>query len=222
MKQAMTCTGVRKTYPAGIVLDGVTFSVVTGEVAGIVGRSGCGKTTLLRMIAGLTAPDTGMIERVSGPMGYVFQEPRLLPWRTARDNVALPLVAAGRTLAQARKEADRLLGGTGLSGAADHYPAELSGGMAQRVSLARALVVNPVLLLLDEPFAALDIHTKETAFDLIDGYRRAHEVAVLYVSHTPEDVARFSTRLFAVTSEKTLVEIPPMSGADLESYIRES
>jgi NitT/TauT family transport system ATP-binding protein len=150
------------------VLDSLDLRVPGGGIAAIVGPSGSGKSTLLRLIAGLLAPDHGTVKvgarRVNGPdpsVGLVFQEPRLLPWRTAVENVAYPLELAGRPRTDRLARARDLMALVGLDGFESAYPAQLSGGMAQRVGVARALVLEPRVLLLDEPFGALDALTRD-------------------------------------------------------------
>jgi NitT/TauT family transport system ATP-binding protein len=165
-------TGVTRTFPIRgdrlRVLDGIDLRVPDRGIVAIVGPSGSGKSTLLRLVAGLLAPDSGTIEvggrRVVGPdpsVGLVFQEPRLRPWRTAVENVAYPLELAGRPKPERLARARELMALVGLSGFEEAYPAQLSGGMAQRVGVARALVLEPRVLLLDEPFGSLDALTRD-------------------------------------------------------------
>src|SRR5690606_14760419 len=138
------------------VLDGVDFRLAAGERVGVLGASGAGKSSLLKMAAGLLPATSGaMVNSYRHPL-LVFQGPRLLPWRRLRENVEIPLLAAGCPKEQARDRADHWLGKVGLSGYHDAWPRELSGGMAQRAALARAFALQPDLLLLDEPFSALD------------------------------------------------------------------
>lgn len=150
------------------VLETVDLRVPAGGIVAIVGPSGSGKSTLLRLVAGLLTPDRGTIEvggrPVAGPdpsVGLVFQEPRLLPWRSAIDNVAYPLELAGQRRGERLARARALMALVGLSGFEEAYPAQLSGGMAQRVGVARALVLEPRVLLLDEPFGSLDALTRD-------------------------------------------------------------
>lgn len=150
------------------VLDGIDLRVPAGGIVSIVGPSGSGKSTLLRLIAGLLTPDRGTLtvggRHVEGPdpaVGLVFQEPRLLPWRTAVENVAYPLELAGQPRGERQARARELMALVGLTGFEEAYPTQLSGGMAQRVGVARALVLEPRVLLLDEPFGALDALTRD-------------------------------------------------------------
>jgi NitT/TauT family transport system ATP-binding protein len=177
-------------------LAGVDLHVPGGGIVAIVGPSGSGKSTLLRLIAGLLTPDGGTItiggRLVTGTdpaVGLVFQEPRLLPWRTALDNVAYPLEIAGRTRAERLARARELMAMVGLNGFEAAYPTQLSGGMAQRVGVARALALEPRVLLLDEPFGALDALTR----DHLDGevlrlWERLGTTILLVTHSIPEAV----------------------------------
>ena len=157
------------------VLRGVSLRLNPGERIAVMGPSGCGKTSLLRVIAGLQSPDSGTVERTAQRLSFVFQEPRLLPWLTAAENVRLVLPDAHHG-----EDAVAWLSRFGLSDAADKLPAELSGGMQQLVSLARALVCTPDLLLLDEPFKALDVAAKKNAIAAVsDGT----DAAIILVTH---------------------------------------
>ncbi len=141
-------------------LDGLDLAVAAGEVVSIIGPNGCGKSTLLRVIAGLLSPGSGRVT-VNGSVGIVFQEPRLLPWRTVGSNVSYPLELAGVPATERADRTNAALTLVGLPDFADARPSQLSGGMAQRTALARALVREPDVLLLDEPFSALDALTRE-------------------------------------------------------------
>jgi len=165
--------GVRKTYRTQdadfLAVSEVTFDVEAGELAALVGPSGCGKTTLLKILAGLHATDAGEV-RIGSPeqpfdpsrdVGIVFQQPLLLKWRRIIENVLLPAEILGLPLAASRDRARELLGLVGLRGAEEKYPYELSGGMQQRAAIARALIHDPKLILMDEPFGALDALTRE-------------------------------------------------------------
>ena len=180
-------------------LRDVGFSVGRGELVALVGPSGCGKSTLLRVVAGLRRPTRGSVEvdgrAVTGPIpsvGMVFQAPVLLKWRTVRDNVLLPAELAGLERARYRERAEHLLRLVGLDGFADRLPRELSGGMQQRAAICRALLLDPPLLLMDEPFGALDAMTRdEMNLELLRvwGEPAAARKTVLFVTHSiPEAV----------------------------------
>lgn len=178
------------------VLDNVSFRVQETEFLCLVGPSGCGKTTLLKLIAGLQQPTAGRIRltgeavhRPSRQVGFVFQEPTLMEWRTVRENVMLPLELDGSGREKAHRKAQTMLDLVGLTGFEDAYPARLSGGMAQRVALARALVHDPQLLLLDEPFGALDALTRERmGRELLRIWRARRKTVVLVTHSVPEAV----------------------------------
>lgn len=165
------------------VLDGCTLRIKAGEHIALMGPSGCGKTTLLRIALGLQDPESGTARRTSERAAAVFQEPRLLPWRTAAENVNLVLSDRDETLPEAREWLKRLE----LSDAGELYPAELSGGMQQRVSIARALAASPSLLVLDEPFKAMDSALRERVIRLTAETAKA--AAILLATHS-EDEAR--------------------------------
>lgn len=178
-------------------LDRLGFSLEKGDFAAVVGPSGCGKSSLMKLVTGLLPPDFGTIkiagETVTGPVkmaGMAFQNPNMLPWRSVIDNVMLPLeiVQPHRSRFRAEKEryreqATRLLATVGLDGFADRYPWELSGGMQQRVSLCRALIHQPALLMLDEPFAALDAFTREELWCVLRDLWQEIRFTVILVTH---------------------------------------
>src|SRR5215831_662399 len=168
MASLLEVSGVTKSFDNGIhALGPVDFNIREGEFVSLLGPSGCGKSTALRLIAGLLEPTAGEMSWPQGKprIGFVFQDPTLMPWATARDNVRLPLDLARRPRAEANSDADAALARVGLAGFEAAYPRELSGGMKMRVSIARALVANPKLLLMDEPFAALDEMTRQELND---------------------------------------------------------
>ncbi|HYR64645.1 MAG TPA: ATP-binding cassette domain-containing protein, partial [Reyranella sp.] len=168
--------GVSKVFANGVqALSGVSLDVEVAEFLSVLGPSGCGKSTLLRLIAGLIQPTAGSIEWLGGKadIGFVFQEPTLMPWATALANVALPLKLRGMARSEREARAVEALGHVGLKGFERVWPRELSGGMKMRVSIARALVTEPRLLLMDEPFAALDEITRHRLnADLLDLWQR--------------------------------------------------
>jgi NitT/TauT family transport system ATP-binding protein len=197
-------SGLRRIFPGGVpVLDGLDLDVAAGSFVALVGPSGCGKSTLLRLVAGLDRPDAGTLtfspplERTRGarnPIAYVFQDAHLLPWRSVLDNVALPLELAGVPAPERQASAHALLKEVGLGDATARYPAELSGGMRMRVSLARALVTRPRLLLLDEPFAALDELTRNRLDDQLLALWKELGMTVLFVTHSLSEAAYLAER----------------------------
>jgi NitT/TauT family transport system ATP-binding protein len=187
------------------VIDGLTFSLGKGEVGALVGPSGCGKTTLLRIIAGLDADYEGEVRLPDhGRLGMVFQEPRLLPWRTLEQNVRL---AAPQVTDD---ELTTLFAALGLSGHRQHYPGELSLGLARRVALARAFAVNPNLLLLDEPFVSLDDALATRLRDELAELVTRRPVTTLLVTHNVEEAIALADRLFLLSPSPTrvLAELP--------------
>ena len=168
------------------VLRGVSLRLDPGERIAVMGPSGCGKTSLLRVIAGLQSPDSGTVERTAQQLSFVFQEPRLLPWLTAEENVRL-------VLPDAHQDEDAAwLSRFGLGDAAGKLPAELSGGMQQLVSLARALVCTPDFLLLDEPFKALDATAKQNAISAVSG---GTDAAIILVTHDAREAEALGCRV---------------------------
>lgn len=187
--------GISHTYVAANgttpVLDDVRFSVGPGKVACVVGPSGCGKSTLLSLAAGLIAPTSGATRWRGQPvkpgtnldLGMAFQQPGLFPWMTVRQNVAIGLTTRGSSRAEAQRQADGMLEKVGLSGFGDAYPRQLSGGMAQRVGIARALALRPRLLLMDEPFASVDAFTRLKLQAEFKSLLKLDNPAVLFVTH---------------------------------------
>lgn len=171
---------------------GLNLQLGPGEVLGVSGPSGSGKTTLLRTLAGLDHRYSGTITRPAGRLAMVFQEPRLLPWATALQNVTI----TGCTDAQAQHWLTR----TGLGAAADLYPAAMSGGMRQRASIARALSADPKILLVDEPFSALDVRLAQDLRSLLLSIIRASHLICIWVSHNPDEIAQVSTSRLHLTS----------------------
>jgi NitT/TauT family transport system ATP-binding protein len=189
---------VSKSFPAAsrsappiVALESVSYIIREGELVSLLGPSGCGKTTLLRIIAGLTGASSGRVEirgrDVIAPQedfGFVFQSPNLLPWRTVLGNVLFPMEIARRNDQRARSRAMELLDLVGLAGFAKNRPHQLSGGMKQRVALCRALVPSPSLLLMDEPFGALDELTRMEMQDLLLNIRRVSGTTIVFVTHS--------------------------------------
>jgi len=192
--------GVRKVFPGGVAaVDGIDLDVKPGEFIALLGPSGCGKSTLLRMIAGLETPDSGSIDLNAGRISFVFQDAHLLPWRNALNNVALPLELMGMDRAKRLSEAAAALKLVGLGDAMERYPAALSGGMRMRVSLARALVTNPALLLLDEPFAALDEITRHELDEELHKLWSNRRMTVMFVTHSIIEATFLAERAIVFT-----------------------
>jgi NitT/TauT family transport system ATP-binding protein len=203
--------GIGKRFRSGLAaLEAIDLDLGAGEFLSILGPSGCGKTTLLRIIAGLAEPSEG--ERrlsltvdggghiPSGGVGFVFQDPTLMPWSTVIDNVLLPFRLARRVGSAERERVREEIRAVGLAGFERAYPHELSGGMRMRVSIARALVTDPDLLLLDEPFAALDEITRLTLNDDLLRLWEAHRPTILFVTHSVFESVYLSTRIAVLTS----------------------
>lgn len=201
------------------VLRNLSFDVHQGEVVSLIGESGCGKTTLLRIIQGLVRMDSGSVAvdgaTVSGPgrdRGFVFQQASLLPWRTARQNVEFGLELQGLAKDVRAERAIKLLELVGLAQAADQFPHQLSGGMQQRIGLARALAIEPAILLMDEPFSALDAQTREVLqLELV----RIHEQTAkttLFVTHDLDEAIYLSDRVVVLAARpgrvKKIIDVP--------------
>ncbi|MHC9294796.1 ABC transporter ATP-binding protein [Mycobacterium sp. LTG2003] len=189
--------GVNKWYGDHHVLGDVSVRIGSGEIVALIGRSGSGKSTVLRVLAGLSTDHTG--ERVvSGAPALAFQEPRLFPWRDVRTNVAYGLTRSRLSRGQALARAERALADVGLADRAGAWPLTLSGGQAQRVSLARALVAEPELLLLDEPFGALDALTRLSMRKLLLDLWREHGFGVLLVTHDVDEAVALADRVLVL------------------------
>lgn len=195
-----------------MAIDNIEFSVYTGEFLCIVGPSGCGKTTLLQLMGGLTGPTSGEVHLcgkvLDGPhpdIGIVFQKPNLMPWRTVLENILLPLEIAGIKGQEAEKRANDLLDKIGLNGFGDHYPTALSGGMEQRVSVARALIGHPRILLLDEPFGALDALTRDRLDHELLRLWRNQNITAIMVTHSIREAVMMSDRVLVLSSRPATI-----------------
>jgi len=192
--------------PFAAVRD-VSLQVEAGQFISIVGASGCGKTTLLRIVDGLTTPTRGQVwvdgQAVNRPgpdRGFVFQQDALFPWRTLLDNVIFGLEIQGRSRKESRERAAGLLSLVGLDGFEHHFPHELSGGMRQRANLARALTIDPDVLLMDEPFASLDAQTREIMQSELLRIWRSNRKTVLFVTHQIDEAVYLADRVVVMTS----------------------
>ena len=210
---AVTLTGVSKTYGRGgaavRALDRVTLTAAPGEFSCLIGASGCGKSTLLSLVAGLDKPTAGQIN-VGGKVALMFQEPGLFPWLTAAGNVELALRARGVGRAERKARAADLLEAVHLSGFGRKRPHELSGGMRQRVALARALAQDADVLLMDEPFGALDAMTRDLLHDELDRVRAGRNLTVLFVTHNVREAVRLGDRVVLLSSRpgRVIAEYP--------------
>jgi NitT/TauT family transport system ATP-binding protein len=224
--------GIRRTFPGPVhAIDGVDLQVADGEFVAILGPSGCGKSTLLRIIAGLDKPDAGTMN-FTGTSGaehriaYVFQDAHLLPWRSVLDNVALPLELRGESRAEREAAAHWAVKLVGLEDGATRYPAELSGGMRMRVSLARALVAKPKLLLLDEPFAALDEISRQQLDEQLHQLWRERQITVVFVTHSIIEAAFLAQRAIVMSRRPARVvlnhslDLPAQRDASLRTTVQ--
>ncbi|HEX5272324.1 MAG TPA: ABC transporter ATP-binding protein [Gemmataceae bacterium] len=214
---ALSVRDVSKSFRAAdgsrlLALEGMSLTVRAGEMVSLIGPSGCGKSTLLRLIAGLEAPTSGEVRVGSEPItapsaerGLMFQDPNLFPWLSVRGNVQAGLVARG-VLRQRRHEVEEFMRLVGLDEFADVYPHQLSGGMAQRAALARALVNRPKVLLLDEPLGALDQFTRMRMQDEVLRLWRARRTTMVLVTHDIDEAIYMSDRIAVITPRPGRVE----------------
>lgn len=203
MTSAVVFENVTKSFPSEpskIVLEDISLSVDAGEFLCLVGASGCGKSTLLNLIAGLDEPTTGTVRRTQKKVALLFQESALLPWLSAGKNVELVLRFRGVSRAERRAEVDRLLTLVHLEGLYQARVHELSGGMRQRVALARALAQQPQILLLDEPFAALDAITRDALHDELIRIWRETNLTIVFVTHNVREAVRLGQRVKLMAS----------------------
>jgi len=214
--------GVSKKFPNGTVaLENISARIAAGEFVALLGPSGCGKSTLLRLLAGLEEPSAGEIEWPGeapkpGDIGFVFQDATLMPWASAAENVFLPLRLRGKNRGEVRNAVQTALQQVGLGEFAEAKPASLSGGMRMRVSIARALVSEPKLLLMDEPFAALDEFTRfKLQSDLRAVWQRTGKT-IVFVTHSIYEAAYLATRVLVMSPR------PGRVAADVASIVGES
>lgn len=206
MSDGIRVAGVAKWFGSLQVLDDVSLAIPAGEFAAIVGPSGCGKSTLLRMCAGLERPDQGQVlyqgkpvDRPGPDRTLMFQEHALYPWRTVEENVGFGLELAGRPAAERRERVAGALSLVGLRGFERYYPGQLSGGMRQRASVARALVMNPDVLLLDEPYGALDAITRAAMQDELLALWEGSGRTTLLITHDMEEAVYLADRVFVMS-----------------------
>ena len=216
----VTMSGVQKRFGTGpIVLDGIDLTVPRGEFVSFIGPSGCGKSTLLRLIAGLTPASAGELvidgmtpESARELMFFVFQDSNLMPWRRVAENVELPMLLRGDPVEQRRERVAKMLEVVGLSAEAEKYPWQLSGGMKMRVSIARALSVAPKILLLDEPFGALDEMTRDRLNEDLLAIRARDPFTAFFVTHSVTEAVFLSTRIVVLSANPgrvaTAIDVP--------------
>ena len=193
-------TGVGRTFPDGTqALHDVDLAVDRGEFVAVVGPSGCGKSTLLRLASGLDGPTTGRVDVASKRVGYVFQDPTLLPWRTVRRNVELLAELEHLPKAERHARVTEAIGLVGLKGFEKHRPRSLSGGMRMRTSLARSLVLQPDVFLFDEPFGALDEMSRERLNDELLALFADRGFAALFITHSVAEAVYLSTRVVVMS-----------------------
>jgi NitT/TauT family transport system ATP-binding protein len=202
----LSARGIDHSYGALSVLDGIDLAVSDGEIVALIGPSGCGKSTLLGILGGLIAPARGAVTLAGtpprdclNPLTFIFQDFALLPWRTVAGNVELPLEHHPLAAAERRQRVDDALARLGLAEFRDAYPKQLSGGMRQRVGIARALVVRPAVLLMDEPLSALDAQTRELLVDDFLALWLDQRVAAVYVTHNLAEALRLADRIVVLS-----------------------
>ncbi len=225
MTNAVTVTGVDKVFESTngrvVALSEVDLTVAPGEFVSLIGPSGCGKSTLLRLIADLETPSAGSVEvfgtsahqaRLDQRYGIAFQQAGLLPWRTVSANIALPLELSGMARAEVRARVDELIALVGLGDFGDRFPDQLSGGMQQRVAIARALAKKPELLLMDEPFGALDEMTREYLQTELLRIAAETGAAVVFVTHSIPEAVYLSDRVVVMSPRPgRIADVVPMS-----------
>lgn len=211
------CRNIFKWFGESLIIENLDLSIKANEFVCIVGPSGCGKTTLLRMIAGLTEVDNGSIHiggtAVTKPLptvGVVFQHFGLFPWKTVLKNVALPLRAAHISTADANQRAREAIELVGLKGSEHRYPSQLSGGMKQRAGLARALAIQPEVILLDEPFAAVDAQTREILQEELLSLWGSHQQTAVFITHSIDEAITLADRVIVMGAHpgRVVKEIP--------------
>jgi NitT/TauT family transport system ATP-binding protein len=204
---AVALRGVSRRFSTYTAVQDITLEITTGKFISIVGPSGCGKSTLLNMIAGLLAPTAGVIEIFGQPLqginrraSYMFQQDALLPWKSVRENIRLGLTIRGQTGTEALEQVEAWVQRVGLKGFADHFPYQLSGGMRKRVGMAQCWIVQPDLILMDEPFGALDVHTRlRMELEILDLWTGSMKT-VVFVTHDLEEAISLSDEVFLLSA----------------------
>lgn len=186
---------VSHQYGKTTVLHNVSFTIEQGEIVALLGPNGAGKTTLLKIIAGILTPTSGTVIQESNKIGFVFQEDRLIPWKTINANLDFILKNHIRVEQKRKYVINEYLNYMGLNGFQSHYPSKLSGGMKQRVSIVRGLIIEPDLLLMDEPFLALDIVTRRKLYDVLLNIWSKKRQTTIFVTHSQEEARYLSKRV---------------------------
>ncbi|HWP46205.1 MAG TPA: ABC transporter ATP-binding protein [Candidatus Limnocylindrales bacterium] len=206
-KSAVQLEGITVRFGGYTAVENISFEVGEGEFVAIVGPTGCGKSTLLSVVAGLLLPTSGEIRTFKEPtkglnrwVGYLFQQDALLPWKTALDNVALGLIFRQVPVQEARQRAREWLAKVGLKGFENYYPHQLSGGMKKRVGLAQILILNPKILLMDEPFSALDVQTRNLMENELLRLWQEDRKSVLFVTHDLEEAVALADRVIVLSA----------------------
>jgi NitT/TauT family transport system ATP-binding protein len=205
--EGVTCTFAARGGGSYTAVEDVSLSVAAGEFVSVVGPTGCGKSTLLNVAAGLMRPSGGLLRVFGEPLagvnrraGYMFQSEALMPWRNAIDNVSAGLQFRGVARAEAARRAQEWLARVGLAGFEDRYPPQLSGGMRKRVSLAQMLILDPQILLMDEPFSALDIQTRQLMENELLELWSANRKSVIFITHDLEEAISLSDRVVVLSA----------------------
>jgi ABC-type nitrate/sulfonate/bicarbonate transport system ATPase subunit len=199
---------VSKSFAGLKILKDVSFEIKSHEVVALQGASGSGKTVLLKLIAGILKPDSGRIEVPVSRIGFIFQDHRLLPWRTALDNIALVLRAKGMSKDESGEKARKWMDRLGLGKFYEYFPAQLSGGMVQRVSIARAFAIEPEIMLLDEPFSSLDADLAASLMRDLEQVLREYRTTAIYVTHDRLEAISIPSRIFLL--EGGVLKITPV------------
>lgn len=217
--------GVVKRFGEELVLNGVSLYVGEGEVVGVVGPNGCGKTTLLRIIAGIEEPDEGRVE-VTGRLGLVPQDDVLLPWATLESNIGLGLRFRGYSKSEVRVKVLRVARLLGIEGYLSKYPRQVSGGTARKASIARALVLEPDVLLLDEPYSGLDTTSIRSLQEVLKRLNESYSVAMLAVSHQLGELTSIADRIYVLSHKpsrvKSVIDLGTLGPEDRLSAIYEA
>jgi NitT/TauT family transport system ATP-binding protein len=205
--RAVELSGIAIRFGDHVALEGVDLCIRKGEFVALVGPTGCGKSTLLNIVAGLQPPSAGTVNVLGGPVdgpdcrsGYLFQQDALLPWKTALDNVRMGLIFRGVSTEESRREARGWLEKVGLRDFEDRYPHQLSGGMKKRVGLAQILILNPTVLLMDEPFSALDLQTRNLMENELLRLWQEDKKSVLFVTHDLEEAVALADRVIVFSA----------------------